>query len=512
MSLKKTFYQTTYTEIPSHIPRQLAIDLLHNHNEIIELNPLVIGHSAIKAPSKAPADEYYSTWYDIQQRIQLIPGTGKVGASKISFHGVFHDLPNGLQTHIYAPGGIDLRHKYTINGNQPGEPPQIKELGSGAPTSGLYLKQEVEVRCNVMMISFVKKEQKSATAVLIARLVKKAELVDAGILHAMMDQGRLTTVNPANRSSTIPLPSPGLTSGFPQSPRSSHIPYQSPRLPTSENGSFGAELPGSQTGVRQSQYESQHDSQRGSQYGSHYGQPPPSGLGFELPADNTYPAQQQPGYSHHSGSQASDRGSYYEASANSTQHSQPSQSTDRSFVYEMSGESVPSQQHANMDARSYGSPTVQRSPSLQPNHPAGQPPYRNSPPGRPAYGNTSPHGVNHFQPNHPVEQSTNRNSAAGQPAYGNSPPLGMNQLQPHDTANQSPYRRPSVEQSPYQTPPPQGESHIHSQPVPTSRPEDPAPDDRPTQRYTGSTRIQQVARKSSWEPDDDKKEEGGRRD
>lgn len=88
----------------------------------------------------------------------------------------------------------------------------------------------------------------------------------------------------------------------------------------------------------------------------------------------------------------------------------------------------------------------------------------------------------------------------------------MNQLQPHDTANQSPYRRPSVEQSPYQTPPPQGESHIHSQPVPTSRPEDPAPDDRPTQRYTGSTRIQQVARKSSWEPDDDKKEEGGRRD
>jgi hypothetical protein len=62
MSLKKTFYQTTYTPIPSHIPRQLAIDLLHNHSEIIELNPLVIGHQPIKAPPKAPADEYYSTW------------------------------------------------------------------------------------------------------------------------------------------------------------------------------------------------------------------------------------------------------------------------------------------------------------------------------------------------------------------------------------------------------------------------------------------------------------------
>lgn len=390
MSLRKTFYQTTYTSIPSHIPRQLAVDLLHNHSEIIELNPLVIGHHPIKAPPKAPADEYYSTWYDIQQRIQLIPGTGKVGSSKISFNGVFHDIPNGLQTHIYAPGGIDLRHNYSIGGNQPGEAPQVKELGSGAPTSGLYLKEDVEIRCNMVMINFVKKELRSSTDVLTARLVKKAELIDAGILHAMLDDGTLKTINPANRTSTIAAPSPGLVSGFPHSPRSGTMPYPSPRLPN-EGGSFAAELQGSQTGVRQSQY----------------GQPSPHGLGFELPADNTYPSQGPPLYSHPSGSQPStDRTSYYEMSGESAQ---PSQSTDRTS-HETSSQTVVSQQESSMDARSYRKPSV--------------------------------------------EQVT--------------------------------YREPPVEEKA-----PEWKSN-----------------DQLSHRYYGSERIHQVVRKSSWEPDDDKKRDG----
>jgi hypothetical protein len=419
MSLKKTFYQTTYTAIPSHIPRQLAIDLLQNHSEIIELSPLVIGHHAIKAPPKASADEYYSTWYDIQQRIQFIPGTGKAGASKIHFEGVFHDLPNGLQTHVYPPGGIDLRHKYTINGNQPGEPVEAKELGSGAPTSGLYLKEEVEIRCNIMMIGFVKKELRAATDILIARLVKKAELVDAGILHAMFDQGRLTTVNPANRTSTIPIQSPGLASNFPQSPRLSQIPYQSPRLP-GENGTFTAELPGPQNGARQSLY------------GPQYGQPSPRGLGFELPADQTYPAQPQSPYRQLSGSQSSnDRGSHHEMSAYSAQQSQ---STNRSTVYEMSAEPLVSQQQPNLDARSYGNPPIQQQTS-------------------------------HLQHHSPVERTA--------------------QYQHHSPVEQNNYRKP-----------PEMEE------VQALRANS---NNRYSQPYQGSERIKQLARRGSWEPDDDKK-------
>lgn len=226
---KKVQY-TNITPIPSFIPRQLAIDFLHSHGEIIELNPLVTGYDAIKAPRDAPADEFYSTWYEISQRIQYIPGIGKMGSGAIKFRGVFHDLPFGLQTHTYAPANVDLRNKYQILGSLPGEPPEPKELGSGAPPEGLYIREDVEIKCNVAMTSFVKKEMKAAAKVMLERLVKKAELLDSGALQAMMHNGKLVTMNPANRASShkSPQPSPTLPYNMPASPnRSPTFPHNS---------------------------------------------------------------------------------------------------------------------------------------------------------------------------------------------------------------------------------------------------------------------------------------------
>ena len=186
---KKIAY-TSITPIPRHIPRQLAIDLLHSHGEIIELNPLVLEHHPIKAPRDAPADEFFSVWHEITERIQYVPGIGSYGSGKISFKGVFHDMPWGLQTHVYAPAGVDLRNKYQIKGNQPGEPPEQREMGSAAPPDGLYLREDVEIKCNFTMTSFVKSQTKAATKILIDRLVKKAEMIDAEVLRQMMDQQR----------------------------------------------------------------------------------------------------------------------------------------------------------------------------------------------------------------------------------------------------------------------------------------------------------------------------------
>jgi hypothetical protein len=199
MMRKKVAY-TQVTPIPSYIPRQLAIDLLHNHGEIINLNPLVLNYEPIKAPRDAPADEFYSTWYEIEERIQYIPGAGNMGSGKIKFKGCFHDMPWGIQTHMYAPMNIDLRNKWRVAGNQPGEPREPVEMGIGAPNDGLYLREDVEIKCNFTMVSFVKKEMKASAKKMVDRLVKKAELLDAGILHAMMENGRLTTVNPADRT------------------------------------------------------------------------------------------------------------------------------------------------------------------------------------------------------------------------------------------------------------------------------------------------------------------------
>lgn len=260
----KTLY-TTIDPIPSHIPRQLAIELLQSHGELITLNPLVLDYNPIKAPRDAPNDEFYATWYEVHQRIQFVPGVGKVGSSKISFRGCFHDMPWGVQTHMYVPFGVDLRHKYQIRGNQPGEPPEPKELGSKAPPEGLYLRTDTQIKCNLTMLSFVKKEQKKASQTMVDRMIKKAELIDAGVLQAMFDDsGRLKTQNPNDRTVAREPASPGLFSPSAYGPNGFNL-----RASGSHNrhSSFGPQSPRPQ---------------------SQYQPPSQNGLAIEMAGDTTY--------------------------------------------------------------------------------------------------------------------------------------------------------------------------------------------------------------------------------
>ncbi|KJY02366.1 hypothetical protein TI39_contig58g00015 [Zymoseptoria brevis] len=219
---------TKITPLPSNVPRQLAIELLHNHSEVIELNPLVTGVKAIDAPRTASSEEYFSQWYEISEIITWGFGMKK----KISFKGVFHDQPWGLQSHVYAPMGVDLRNKYRIGGNQPGEPRETKELGVETPLDGLYLREDVEIVCNVALASFVKKETKEATGKMIERLARKAELLDEGRLHAMFEDGKLKTAKPSG-GYLEPLPtmhggSPPTSPG--RSPSTVSAGFPSPRL------------------------------------------------------------------------------------------------------------------------------------------------------------------------------------------------------------------------------------------------------------------------------------------
>ncbi|KAK4244494.1 hypothetical protein C7999DRAFT_35146 [Corynascus novoguineensis] len=279
--LRKKDVFTVITPIPGFIPRQLAIDILHSHSEVITLNPLVLGHKPIPAPQNAETDEYYSTWYEITERIQFVPGIGKIGSSVIKFNGCFHDMPWGLQTHIYAPMQVDLRNKYRIAGNQPGvEPPEIPEIGLkalGVPSDGLYLREDIEIRCNVTVMSFVKSQQKKAGGEMVRRMIKKAELLDTGVLRAMIEDGKLKTINPADRSTHVrsPLPSPTslrYSSSVSGSPPlgSPPTPYQIPRVESGYGGYQRPETAGS-----------------GSQGGAYNMHPAPQ----ELPAADSPPAQ-----------------------------------------------------------------------------------------------------------------------------------------------------------------------------------------------------------------------------
>lgn len=83
--------------------------------------------------------------------ISYLPGY----KGKVSFKACFHDLANGLQNHVYAPMGLDIKEKWTVGGNMPGEPVVPAEIGIGAPISGLYLREDVESECSVQTALFL---------------------------------------------------------------------------------------------------------------------------------------------------------------------------------------------------------------------------------------------------------------------------------------------------------------------------------------------------------------------
>lgn len=173
---KRTLF-TNITPLPPQVSREVAIAMLHNHDEMIELNPLVVEHHPIKTPRDAPADEFLDcAWQELTDKINYLPGGFVKG--KVSYKACFHDTPYGLQTHIYAPMGLDIREKWSIGGSLPGEPPEARELGVEVPRQGLYLREDGDMRCNILLTSFVRKNLDNAHKVLVERILKKAERVE----------------------------------------------------------------------------------------------------------------------------------------------------------------------------------------------------------------------------------------------------------------------------------------------------------------------------------------------
>ena len=172
-------------------------------------------------------------------RIEYLPG-GLV-SGKVTYSGCFHNLPmvlhflsrneyaltsidsKGLQTHIYAPMGLDLKSKWTLGGTLPQEPRENQELGLGAPKYGLWLREDVMIKCNILMTSFVKKTLQKSHVTLVERLMEKAHVIES-IAHneRLMKE---SSINP------LELPgSPTFQGAMPPSPEMQSSGSMSPYL------------------------------------------------------------------------------------------------------------------------------------------------------------------------------------------------------------------------------------------------------------------------------------------
>lgn len=98
---------------------------------------------------------------------------------------------------MYAPLGLDIRAKWSVGGSLPGEPKQPVELGLGIPREGLYIREDVKMKCNIMLVSFVKKTFKESHSKLKDRLVEKAHIIESRIANERLNG--LKTVDPRER-------------------------------------------------------------------------------------------------------------------------------------------------------------------------------------------------------------------------------------------------------------------------------------------------------------------------
>lgn len=173
--MKKRSTITHVTALPSYVSRAAVLELLHDHSTLITLNPLVTNHGQMTPPAHALEDEKNSAWYEVTDKIEYVPGTNLTGS--VTYTACMHDTPNGLQTHIHAPAGLEIRAKWQLLGRLPGEKPSAPEIGVeqyNVPREGLYIREDCEIKCNILLINFVKRNMLKSHKVFVERLLQMA--------------------------------------------------------------------------------------------------------------------------------------------------------------------------------------------------------------------------------------------------------------------------------------------------------------------------------------------------
>jgi hypothetical protein len=142
-------------------------------------------------------------------------------------------MPDSLETHIYAPLGLDIRGKWSVGGSLPFEPRRPRETGAGIPRTGLYIKEEVMMTCSSLLLRFVKRTFKDSHARLVEKLVERAHILESNFANERLKA--LRKVEPRERmahGSIFIAPPPDYQLSPPpysalRSPRPSHSRSQS---------------------------------------------------------------------------------------------------------------------------------------------------------------------------------------------------------------------------------------------------------------------------------------------
>ncbi|CEJ87923.1 hypothetical protein VHEMI04554 [[Torrubiella] hemipterigena] len=195
--MPKPIIFTTSVPLPPGLSPADLLPILHNHDFITELNPLVAEyhtidpvpdliakHKAFTDP-KHPSDHNHvdddgsrSVWRLVTDKIPYFSSGNKddtphymhgqqpdkksssLGTYNVSYTASYIDLHNGVQTICHAPLGILVRSRWTIDQHL-----------SGAS----YLREDVDLRCSSLVAPFVKRTMQKSHIELVDRLLARAQ-------------------------------------------------------------------------------------------------------------------------------------------------------------------------------------------------------------------------------------------------------------------------------------------------------------------------------------------------
>lgn len=160
---KPTTSFNSKTALPKSLTQEKAVATLHNHSELITLNPLVTHHEPCPPPEGIPEEEKQLTWYSVKNRIDHLPFGLFPGS--VTYNAGFADLENGIRTVVYAPMGLVIREVWKIS---------VDNGEEGEDGTKPWLVEDGQMECWLGMGWFVRRTLGEAHRVLGERLGEKS--------------------------------------------------------------------------------------------------------------------------------------------------------------------------------------------------------------------------------------------------------------------------------------------------------------------------------------------------
>ncbi|PTB73947.1 hypothetical protein M440DRAFT_1446525 [Trichoderma longibrachiatum ATCC 18648] len=235
--LRKKEAFTLVTPIPGFIPRQLAIDILHSHSEVIRACKGAVAEEycaiVVSLPTKPGQHQIHSTGYQGSGDISYSEAASRMVNGRTRTETFPVDIPF---TRVEAvQSDVPINRAYLLTLVQEGKLAVLPLTTSSA--CGELHRLHSDSRPNFLVSSESCGQWTYPSLEMVQRIIKKAELLDAGVLKAMMEDGKLKTVNPNDRSTT-----PAVAAMSPHSRQPSvnyGIPGQkSPQMPPSYSPAY----------------------------------------------------------------------------------------------------------------------------------------------------------------------------------------------------------------------------------------------------------------------------------